>query len=727
MTAIGAHPNTSEKAVFSFCGPGPAVILRTVSNEASRIKFTRYESIMTRRQTLLLPLFSLLLGPLFLIGCGGNGDSSIDVSTEVATYAIETPDEFKVAPGADPSVSAEAGGEGFAEIAEAQGWETGGITEEQLPLIGSLDAVKGGELKFAVTDFPATFRAYGKDENSAVTRMIHNQVYEGLVTINPLTLEFLPILASHWKVGEDGQTFWFRIDPDARFSDGHPVTTDDVIATYKLATDEGILSPYTNTFYGGFETPVAESKYIFKVRAKELGWKNLLYFGGTSILPAHVIGELSGSEYLEKYQYDMPPGSGPYVVQKKDIQNGKVMSLTRRTNYWGMKDPTYKVANNFDKITMLVVRDEALQRNMLRQGEIDLYLVPSALVFFEELEREETKRGLTQMRRIFNDSPQGFNGLAFNMRKPPFDDIRVRKAFGYLFDREGLDYGLMFGRARKIDSYYPGSVYEHPNNPKVRYDPDEGLALLAEAGYVAQNAEGILVHEKTGAPLSIEVPVTRASMEIMETTEQLWREYGIDLQLEEVDGPTQFKMVNERNFSMSFQSWGASLFPNPKSSFHSELADVPNTNNLSGYKNDRVDELIAQELVEFDQERRIEILQEIDGLLMESGQYALAWYGPFTRIGFWNKFGYPDYMLGKVSDWRYIMSYWWVSPEKNAALSEAVKSGGDLGEGERDVRVWPEYNEKNGGASASAGDDAADADEAADDAAEEDAEEATIE
>lgn len=633
-----------------------------------------------------------------VIGCGGNsgGSSNSVVSTEIPTFAIETKDEFNVPPGADPAVPADEGGAGFADIAEAQGWQTGSLTEEQLQLVADPNATKGGEFKFAVTDFPATFRAYGKDENSQVTRMIHNLVYEPLITVNPITLEFLPVLASHWKVSEDGQTYWFRIDPNARFSDGHPVTTDDVLATYNLAIDSTILSPYTNTFYKGFETPKVISKYIFEVRAKEVGWKNLLYFGGTSILPAHIIKDLSGSEYLEKYQYDMPPGSGPYIVQSKDIIKGKLVSLTRRTNYWAKDYPESKGQNNFDKVSMLVVADERLELEKFKKGETDLYLIRRAQWYEEEFNYEDVKRGVIQVRRIFTDDPQGFSGLVFNTRKPPFDNPKVREAFSYLFNREGLVKNLMYDQYLMTNSYYPGSVYENPNNPKVSYDPEKGAALLAEAGYTKRNKEGILVHEKTNKPLVIEMPIVDSWVRVMTPVQQEWKQAGIKLDFRQIDAPTQFKMLNERNFVMAFMSWGATLYPNPKSSFHSELADVPNTNNLSGFKNARVDELIQMELTAFDQDRRVEILREVDSILVDSKHYALAWYAPFQRVAYWNKFGQPKFFLGKISDWRYIMSGWWCSKEKSEELGKALNDPSvDLGEGERDVMFWPEYNKQN--------------------------------
>ena len=391
------------------------------------------------------------------IGCGGEGGgSNAVVSTEIQDFAIETKDEFNAPPGADPAISAEQGGAGFEEIAEAQGWQTGSLTEEQIKLVGDPSATKGGEFKFAVADFPATFRAYGKDEQSQVTRMIYNMVYETLITVNPITLEFLPVLASHWKVEPDGQTYWFRIDPNARFSDGHPVTSEDVLATYDLTVDSTILAPSTNIFYSGFDRPEAISKYIVKVRAKKKGWKNLLYFGGTRILPAHVIGELTGSEYLKQFQYDMPPGSGPYIVQSEDITPGKIVSLTRRTNYWAEDYPESTGANNFDKVTMMVVNDARLQLEKFKKGELDLYIISRAQWYEEEFANDEAKRGLIQVRRIFTDNPNGVSGLVFNMRKPPFDDIKVRQAFAHLFNREGLVKNLMYKCLYDDGFIFPG-------------------------------------------------------------------------------------------------------------------------------------------------------------------------------------------------------------------------------------------------------------------------------
>ena len=124
-------------------------------------------------------------------------------------------------------------------------------------------------------------------------------------------MQVVPGMATHWQISEDKLTFRFRINPNARFADGSRVTSADVIATWKLRIDSGILAPYSNILWKKYEEPVAESPYVVSTKCKELNWKFFLYFGAMNILPAKYIGDITGKEYLKAYQFKMIPGSGP--------------------------------------------------------------------------------------------------------------------------------------------------------------------------------------------------------------------------------------------------------------------------------------------------------------------------------------------------------------------------------------------------------------------------------
>ncbi len=184
--------------------------------------------------------------------------------------------------GADASVSAEDGGAGFV----GEGWDT----NTEFDLIGDPSAVKGGSFSQHMTDFPGTLRTEGPD-TILWNQQISGMVYETLLGLHPTTLEYMPGLATHWQVSEDLMNFRFRINPNARFSDGDAVTSEDVVASWDFMMNPDIQAPMNRITYDKFERPVAESKYIVSVRSKDLNWRNFLYFSQSMLIyPEHVLG-----------------------------------------------------------------------------------------------------------------------------------------------------------------------------------------------------------------------------------------------------------------------------------------------------------------------------------------------------------------------------------------------------------------------------------------------------
>jgi microcin C transport system substrate-binding protein len=150
---------------------------------------------------------------------------------------------------------------------------------------------------------------------------------------------------------------------------------------------------------------------------------------------------------------------------------------------------------------------------------------------------------------------------------------------------------------------------------------------------------------------------------------------GIKLNLRYVTPQTMFKNVmNDRDFDIHYQSWTGLTFPNPESSFGSEMADIGGTTNITGVKNDRIDEICEEYNVMYDAQPRIEAIREIDRILVDMTPYALGWYAPYTlRLVFWNKFGYPDTYLGYSGDWSSMPILWWFEPDQGVALEQAKK------------------------------------------------------
>ena len=592
----------------------------------------------------------------------------------------------------DTLTKAEEGGYGFENLAESMGFETYIYTDEDYKFLGDKDAKKGGHLKFTLSRFPATFRALGQYYNYTENYYIMNALcYQSLLGSHPVTLERTPGLASHWKISDDKMEFYFRINPDARWSDGQEVTADDVIASYDIRMDETILMPSTQVTYGKIERPEAISKYIIKVKSKNLNWRNMLYFGGMVILPEHYLRDLDGTAYLEEYNFKMLPGTGPYLIRDEDIINQESYSLIRRDDWWGKDDKSSKYMYNFDRITVSVVKDNpALQFEKMKKGESDFYEVTKPPMWVDETDFEAANMGWIQKKRIYSNSPAGTWGYGFNMRKWPFNDKRLRYAFSYLYDREKFNREILYNEYTAINSLYSGSEYENPNNPKYDYNPEKAVELLKDAGYNSRNDKGYLVHDETGRVLSFTIEINKSSDYRVTPMQQILKEYGIDMQIKFIDRTTRWKNLMDRNFTIDFQAWGGLVYPNPESMFKSTLADQKNNNNMYGFKSERVDELLPIYDTEFDHDKRVKIIQEIDSIIVESRYSALGLSRqPPLRILFWNKFGYPDYMIskygGRMED---ILYHWWFDDEKAKKLENAMNSKTKLDIGEMDQTFW---------------------------------------
>ena len=607
----------------------------------------------------------------------------------------ETISNVNISQGADPSVSAELGGNGFEEIASKLGYQTYVIKPDEEIYFGDPKAIKGGFLNFIHTLFPRTMRIHGQNSSQVLNRRtIDDLCYQPLLELHPVTLEFIPALASHWKISEDKMQFWFRIDPKSRWSDGRRVTAYDVIATWDLLMDETILFPTHQVEYGKFERPIAESIYIVKVKSKTLHWMNMLNFAYfLTLYPAHYLNELDGTAFIEEYLFKMLPGTGPYIIHEKDIINQESYTLTRRIDFWAKDNPFYRNMYNFDKIKISVVKDnDALEFEKLKKGEADFKEIQRSRRWIEECDFEGTQKGWLKKQKIYSDRPPGTSGYSFNMRKWPFDDKKVRYGFSYLYNREQMNREMYYNEYGMMNSLYSGTVYENPNNPKFHHNPKKAVELLKEAGYTKRNNEGWLIHESTGKIFKFEIQTPKTYEYMITPVQQMMKEYGIEMQIKFVDYNTMIKNINERNFTMAMTAYAGDFFPNPESEFHSKLADKNDNNNITGFKNDRVDELIAEYNICFDQKKRIEILKEIDGIYNEVHPKSFSIVRSYIRMMWWDKFGYPEWMFERHRGDKWgLLKYWWIDPEKETILNAAMKNNQSFPILDVENKYWPNY------------------------------------
>ena len=626
---------------------------------------------------------------LFLIGCGGSNDKESKQSSASDTQMIEK----------DIKTSAEEGGYGFEKIADDLGFITYEWSQEKdKTFFGDPRAKKGGSINFINGYFPNTMRIHGQNSNLLLNNQTIGLCYEGLLSLHPVTLEFIPSLASHWFVSEDKMTYKFRINPDARWWDGMPVTSDDVIATWDLMMDETILEPSSQLVYQKYERPVAESKYIVSVTSKSLNWRNLLYFSVSMQLhPHHLLKDLDGTDFLEKYAFSLIPGTGPYRIEDKNIKNQESYLLERRHDYWAKDDPMKRYMYNFDKIKISAIKEnDALIFEKFKKGEQDIYQVRKARRWIEETNFEAAEKGWVKKHKIYSDIPVGTGGYFFNMREWPFNDKRVRYAFSYLYDREKINKELMYNEYVPIHSQYANSDYENPNNEIFNYNPQKALELLKKAGYTKRNSDGWLVQEGSGRVLRFEINIYKTIEDRVTTLQQMLKEYGIDMQIKFMDFNSIIKNVNERNFKITSFKYSGLVFPNPETSMQSSLADKNNNNNIWGFKSERVDELLKEYDIAFDMQERINIIQEIDGIWAETHPTAYGLGENNRKTMWWNKFGYPDWVHTRYGgEFWDAFTFWWYDDEAGVKLKSAMSNDQSLPIDPIEIKYWPAYKVNN--------------------------------
>jgi len=560
-------------------------------------------------------------------------------------------------------------------------WET----NDDFPLIGDPNAKKGGTLRYVFNSYPATFRTHGPNAHTVSNTMMSGLVYQTLISIHPETLKTIPDLAEAWEIKEDKKTFLFRLNPKARWADGEPVTPEDVVFSWELTTDPKTQDPQLADIYNGFEKPEIVDEHTVKFVAKSLHWRNFLFCGGLEIFPAHTF---QGKDYVKDFNWKMPNGSGPYKLDK--FRKGQNIIFKRRDDFWAKDERAYKGTYNFDQIKFIIVRDRNLEFEKFKKGEFDFYIVNVAREWVNNTNFDKVQKGWIQKRKVFTFEPNGVYGLAMNMRRPPFDDVRVRKALAYLYNRPLFMEKLFFNEYFYMNSYYPGSIHENPNNEKIEYDPEKARKLLAEAGWKERNDQGILV--KDGQLFTITLLYNWPSSERHLTIfQEDLKKIGIELNLKRLDPSAMFKLIDERNYAIANMAWNSLIFPNPEHSYHSKYADIEQTNNITGIKHPRIDEIIEAYPEMFDVNDRIKALQELDGLVYNEHPYVLNWYAPHYRVLYWNKFDIPDYYFVKTTElgaYNSIMWHWWYDEEKDKTLKEAMENDTALPVGETIVDYW---------------------------------------
>ncbi|MBP5320078.1 MAG: ABC transporter substrate-binding protein [Kiritimatiellae bacterium] len=530
-------------------------------------------------------------------------------------------------------------------------------------------AKKGGTLRFSAFQAPKSLNYYV--DSNTYTYQVFSMMFETLLTIDPITTEFAPYLAKRWTVSDDLLTYTYELDPDAKWSDGEPVTAEDVKWTFDQVMDPKNATGASKVTLGVFESPEIIDTRTVRFHAKQRHWRNLLSSSGFEILPKHVFKD---QDFNRLDFADRPVVSGPYRIAetKEQIE----VRMGRRPDWWAANRPSTRGTMNFDTVIFRYFTAQENAFEALKKGYVDVYAIYTARLWANETTGEKFDKNWIVKQRVHNAEPIGFQGFAMNMRRPPFNDIRVRKALAHLVDRETMNRTMMFN-AYFLHSSYCEDLYDSQHtctNATYAFNIERAKALLAEAGYKPNPQTGIL--EKDGQPLSFRFLTRDSSSEkFLALCNHAFKQVGITMQIDRKDFAAWMRDMDEYNFDITWASWSSVIFRDLEPMWSSKEADRPSGNNITGFKDERVDALIERMKTTLSVTERNKLIREADAIIASQVPYVLLWYINATRLLYWDTFGMPKTVLSKFGDERSLIAYWWYDPDSAAELKDAMRNG----------------------------------------------------
>ncbi len=536
--------------------------------------------------------------------------------------------------------------------------------------LASPDAVPGGRITYAASSPPKSLNPYL--DNNVFSYQVFGSLYESLLGSDPLTADYAPGLARRWEISKDRKQYTFYIDPLARWSDGQPITAADVLWTFNAImapeSQTGPAKVALRTFLA--RPPEIIDRLTIRFTASEVHWRNLGSVGGFEILPRHIF---QGRDF-NKINNEFPVVSGPYRIAEH--REGISLTLKRRSDWWARARTATRGTYNFETVVYRFFAEQDNAFEAFLAGEVDVFPVYRAAIWTGKTAGRKFESNWIVKRQIRNHHPIGFQGFAMNLRRAPFDDIRVRKALALLLDRKRMNETLMANQYFLHRSYYEG-LYDSSNacgNIVFDFKPDEARKLLDEAGWKTDPATGM--RKKDGKPLSFTF-LTRdeSSDKFLALYGEDLRKAGVEMKIERKDWAAWTRDMDEYKFDMTWAAWSAGLYPDPEGMWSSAEAVKPGGNNITGFADPMVDELIETQKAIFNVRERNGICRRIDAILAERVPYILLWNVDTVRLLYWDKFGTPPTVLSKFGDERSLLAYWWYDADNAADLQDAMASG----------------------------------------------------
>jgi len=562
------------------------------------------------------------------------------------------------------------------------------------------DAPKGGEMRRAVTGTFDTFNPYIVKGLPAagLAYLGNNLVYDSLmVQTADEPFSMYGLLAETVETPADRSWVAFTLRKEARWQDGRPVGVDDVIWSFHTLVEKG--SPVYGLYYGNVERVEKVGDRTVKFSFKPGENRELpLILGQLPILPKH---------YWEKRNFDAttlepPLGSGPYVIDS--FEAGRFVKYKRRKDYWAANLPVNRGQFNFDSLRFDYYRDRDVAVEALKGDAYDVHLELTSKKWATAYDIPDVRNGRLRKELIPDHSIKTAQGFVFNLRRPVFEDHRVRWALTQVFDFEWTNKTLFYDAYVRTRSYFQNSELAATGLPsqaelaileplRDRIPPDvftteyqppttdgsgnnrknlrAAVELLTEAGWKTVN--GKLVHTETGKPMTFEILLNSSTQErIALPFKKNLERIGIDVTVRTVDTAQYRRRLDEYDFDLIVRVMLNSESPGneQREYWGSESAQRLGGRNFPGVRSSAIDELIELIIEAPDRDALVTRCRAFDRVLQWGHYHIPHWHIKAYPLVYWDRFGKPDVDPPKGLG----LNSWWFDSSKAARLGSANRN-----------------------------------------------------
>ena len=519
------------------------------------------------------------------------------------------------------------------------------LTNDRDPVFSSPQAVKGGTYHAALTSFPLTFRVVGPDSNSSFRgAILGNQL--SLIGIHPNTRNIIPELATHWAYGADKKTMYFKLNPRARWSDGHPLTADDFVYTLAFMRSKHIVAPWYNDYYAREidQVIVFDDHTLAVVGSKAQPDLHLKI--GIGPTPRHYYCELD-ENFVRDYNWRIAPNTGPYQMTR--FKKGRYVVFERKKDWWAGDLRYFKHRFNVDQVRFTVIRDVNLQWEYFLKAKLDNFGLTMPQFWHIKSQTPVIEKGYVEKIWFFNDTPQSAQGLWLNLDRPIFKDLRVREAFAHAMNVKKVIATVLRNDYFRLESAYVGyGPYSNNRIKARRYDLAQVEQYLLDAGW-QRGPDGIW--QKNGQRFSVEVSYSREehTPRLVVLKEEA-RKAGVELRLQRLDPAAQYKKILEKRHDVGWLGWSTGLRPHFWEFWHSANAHRPQTNNVTNTDDPEMDRLIDRYRESLDEDERIDLSLKIQERAHELAAFVPTFMVPYFREAYWRWWRLPQPQATRLSD-----------------------------------------------------------------------------